>query len=347
MNSFVDIRLGPGDPFQVLAALLNGSEVNYIIMGGSRRAVKQIILTPVPAIEQKASEEPAPEAAPAATEVAAEPAAQTAPPSQETQVAEAQKDESISAAESPAPSATAKEKEAADTLVAQATQSAEEPHPTEAHPEALPGAPKDASEQAQLTSPADPTKLKTAKSKTDKQDQDADSTSSDDTATASGDGSAAPASGDEVAQDTPAPDPSATPGDAAVPVADQTPPVLPVAIASGASPVVMPGPFSANASTPGSNEVTIPNPAAEHVGQSAQANTGNTGGSSAAASVANGGSFNVPGIPPDIQAEICQYYGGSCQQVAQELSNKPPAQPVQPCAKIFYNPVTQAAGCAN
>jgi len=71
LNERVTVRLGPQPPAAVIAALLEGSRVNYVIVGGAdQNTIKAIQITPMPAAEPERAAPappPSPDAEAAAT----------------------------------------------------------------------------------------------------------------------------------------------------------------------------------------------------------------------------------------------------------------------------------------
>jgi hypothetical protein len=353
MDSKVAVHLGPGDPMDVLADLLDRSVFSYIIVSGSARTIERIILMPVPAFEPPLSTDPTP-AVPIGVD-AASAVAPVVPTAEEKQVPDAPPGE-VEEKKIASPARDAEDK----TMNAALPDSASAPIPSLAAAGTTTNSNAAVTQESMVATSPDSASAATpdiitapAPSADAKVAQDSGDATTQAAATESGNENKAP--GDSPAQAADHTDASLLPTDAPVPSTDQTPPAQTADASPGPLPVLVPSIFSANPAQPASDE-SIPNPAMERpVSSSPQANSGTGGGSnsnsgnsnSTSASLNNGGTVSVPGIPQEILNEICQYYGGSCPEVVQKLNNEPTPTPVQVCPRIIINRVTQGASCAN
>jgi hypothetical protein len=327
-------HIGPGDPLDVLADLLDRSGVDYIIVGGSTMTVRQIILMPLPAPAAATSAEPVPAQPPAVASDA--PVAPDLPPAEEKQLPEANTKEVANEEKTAGPVTSAEDKvtnaAAQDSASAPASDAAAAPANEVAK---TPG-------DNAATVPADAV---------------GKATPTGDAAVASAD-AAATVPGDDAAAIAAVPNPADSTGNAPVQVADQDASPPPPPAPPDTLPIILPGVMTVDSPPETASSGSAGNEIVVHAGQpaavaSSPAATSTGTNSSSLGTNANqvasnaGESVSVPGIPPAILNEICQYFGGSCEQVEQSIRNAPAPQPVQVCQNIVINTLTQGARCAN
>jgi hypothetical protein len=331
-------QIGPGDPSLVLADLLDRSGVNFIIQGGRIKAIRRVIVMPVPV-----------QAPPAGTDaVAVEPAAE---------VTEASAAPAVKAEPEKSPAETKNENAGEEKAAASASVADEK-----AAAIAAPDSASATNPDTNVASAGDGTKTQTDGTATTPADSPANPVAGNPAATpaeAAANGppnDAATAPTDTVAaastSDAPGADGSqsvaTSPDDAAAQSADQNSPppqvaTLPDAIVSG-----FPSGSSASSSGGGfvggngsGSSPLVPDVTLPPVEQPAQNTV-----PAKETQPASGSNLSIPGIPQEILNQICQLYGGSCAQVQQEINNAPPPPQQVTCQRVV-NVQTGSGHCAN